>query len=514
MQYDYIIIGSGASGAVLAAELVAHNHTVLLLERGPEQSDYPDTFAARDWGKVFVSSAMHELAASRLETMGGNRTILAVGSIAGGSSTINSMMYGRGQLTDYAKWTDSPLWSSDRITSAFSKIESKLKVSLTPQTDFANAFVQACHEVGLKQLENLDAEDYAGVGYNLTTTYEGQRASTNTVFLNPLRDKKNFTFLTNAQVMQILFDANKKATGVVYVTEYQQQVAELAPEGEVILSAGALASPQLLMLSGIGSRDALQQHGIAVVADNPAVGQHLLDQPDCPVVYRAKKTMPQDVTQIQVCAFVRSDSALPDPDLQILFFPGNYMVEMAKMGLRGMPAALTGSLGGRRFLRAMMAVMNIPGLKQQLSKSYFIMPCLMRPKSEGQLQLASADPFAEPIVDLNYFAHPDDAKALISGLRIAQDIGRAQGLSAWCASEIMPRKMDLMQYIKRNAGTTYHYAGTCALGSVVEADLTVKGVQGLRVADASIMPSLPVCTPNAACMMIGYNAAQIILGQR
>lgn len=512
-KYDFIIVGGGSSGCVLASTLIQNNYSVLLLERGKRQEAYPATFKANDWGKAFVTKALKTLCSEPMKGLNQIRTLIAVGDVLGGGSSINSMMYFR---TPRDLWQDLqayPEWSFERLERLQDEIESILLPSRPPKTEFSSAFVDAAKEAGFTFNEDFDKKGYSGVGYNLTSSHAGKRRSAYTAFMQPHLENKNLTIQTNALVTRILLNDKQSAIGIEYTIDGKSQKAWIQASGEIILSAGALETPKILMLSGIGPKAELEKLNIPCRVDHPSVGQHLLDQPDCPITYRSKKPLSKEVNQIQACVFAQS-SVSEEPDLQILCFPGNYSIEMFLMGLRGMPNWVIKNAWSRALFRGLfrMVFSLFPPLKTLLRNTYILMPCLMRPRNRGQILLRSTNPKDDPIIDLDYLSDPKDVKALLEGLEMTRKIGDSRKLDSWRQSELMPGKnATLKKHLQKNTGTTYHYAGTCRIGSVVDPQLKVKGVGALRIADSSILSRYPVVTPNGTCLLIGRNAAQMIL---
>ena len=515
-EYDFIIVGGGSSGCVLAAHLVQNNYSVLLLERGKRQEDYPNTLKTNDWGKVFSTKALRTICSNPIKALNNLRTLIAVGNVLGGGSSINSMMYFRAPKEFWTEFSAYPEWSFERITQLYEDVEKTILPDRPPKMEHSEAFIKAAKEAGYEMNDDFEANGCFGVGYNLTSSRNGERRSSYTAFIKPHLDNKNLEIKTETLVTRVIFNEDKAAVGVEYLLNGKLQKALISEQGEVILSAGALETPKILMLSGVGPKTHLEQFNIECLINNEEVGQNLIDQPDCPIAYRSKKPMPDQVNQIQACAFA-SSSAVDNPNLQLLFFPGNYNVEMSMMGLRGLPNWIVKYPWVRTLIRgfAKSLLTIIPPLKTFLQKAYVIMPCLMHSKNRGGILLSSNNPEDNPIVDLDYLSSAEDMAALKEGLEFARKIGESEALNEWRHSELIPgKKADLEKHLRTYTGTTYHYAGTCRMGPVVDQQLRVKGTKNLRVADSSILPKLPIVTPNATCLLIGRNAAQMILDEK
>ncbi|OGO91845.1 MAG: hypothetical protein A3F41_04475 [Coxiella sp. RIFCSPHIGHO2_12_FULL_44_14] len=510
-NFDFIIVGAGSAGCVLAATLAEQGRRILILERGCPPEDYPDTIQADTWGKVFPTTALQIIPSAPQTHIDNRYVLLATGNVVGGGSSINSMVYARGPKP-YYDWHEKGVWSSDRFWSIFDTLEKKLHPSLLAPNDLADCFIRAAAETGVADNLHATKDTYDGASYHLTSTWQGNRQSAYRVFLQPQLQQNNIVLLTQAHVQQILFDSQKNAYGVVFSHKQQRLHATIHATGEIILCAGALATPHLLMLSGIGPQEELNSFHIPIVHESPQVGQHLLDQPDCPIVYLSKKKLDKTASAIATCLYVKSSAEKKEADIQILLLPGYYNLEMLLIGLRGLPNVLIRTRFARCLTRTLLRLLNLlPPVKQLLRQSYTLLPCLMKPRSRGSLHLASARPEEDPVIDVNYLADPNDQQDLLQALQITRRLGEASAFKAWRRFEWMPRQAPLTPYLFKNIGTTYHYAGTCRLDDVVDEHLSVKGVGRLRVADASIIPQLPIVTPNALCMAIGYNAAKIIL---
>ncbi|RDI45229.1 GMC family oxidoreductase [Aquicella lusitana] len=509
--YDFIIVGAGSAGSTAAYYLAQKNYSILVLERGKTQEQYPASFPASRWGENFNSEAVYDYCTQPQSGLNGRCNLLAAGQVTGGGSTINSMMYARGNLNDYVAWSESEEWSQPRLESLFEEIEQILKPESLPDNAFTSAIIKACEASGLAYNANFEKSGYVGTGHSLTTTIHGNRQSTDTAFLKPALTTGMVELLTEAHVHRILF-SDKKAMGVEYIKDGQKKIASLKDEGEIILSAGALESPKILMLSGIGPKDMLTQFNIPEVHVNEEVGKNLADQPDCPVSFIALKDLPNDNNQISICAFAKSSLSKGECDLQLLFIPGEVNPELLVMGLRGFPNVFIRyrllRILSRIIIRWMIRL--FPSLKRFLKRSFTIMPCVMKPKSRGKVTLQSANPLDDLKINPNYLHEQHDRLVLMEGIQLARKIAQQSALNAWRKREFLPGKMELSDYINSFTGTTYHYAGTCAMGKVVDEKLRVIGIENLRVADAAIMPSLPLVTPNAACILIGLNLARII----
>jgi choline dehydrogenase len=522
--YDYVIVGAGSAGCVLANRLSADpSATVLLLEAGPRDTKmeigipaaFPKLFkTAYDWN--YTTTAQAELA--------GRAMYWPRGRTLGGSSAINAQMYVRGNPADYDAWTaaGNPGWSWPEVLAAFRRSECNSRGAsefhgdagplpvqdLRDPSPLTQAFLRAAVETGIARNPDLNGLEQDGVSLSQVTQRRGRRASAAHAFLRPVRRRRNLTIRTDALVSRVLLDG-LRAVGVEYRVGGRTEVADAR---QVILSGGAINSPQLLMLSGIGPRDQLERFAIPVVHALPAVGRHLQDHLSVPVIATIRGTgsllaaeKPAQLARYLVrrkgmltsnvgeaMAFVRSSPALPAPDLQLIFAP----VEFIEHGLQPPP--------GHGITCGVI---------------------LLLPESEGEVGLASADPHDAARIEPRYLSDPAgaDLRVLVEGVRLAREILRAPALVGSVAAELWPgpdatTDDAVRDFIRRRAETLYHPVGTCRMGpdpadAVVDPTLRVHGIDGLRVVDASIMPRIVRGNTNAPTIMIAERAAALMSAQ-
>ena len=445
------------------------------------------------------------------------------GKTLGGSSSINAMIYARGHPADYDGWATAagPAWGWDRVRGLFLRMEGNtaltdahhnttgpLAVSnLRDVNPMSRAFVQAGVECQFPENLDFNGESQDGVGIYQVTQRDGKRFSAARAFLDPVRDRPNLTIETGAQVERIVFEG-RHAVGV----ELQGRVVSLDAGGEVILSGGAVNSPQILMLSGIGPAAELARHGIPLLHDAAEVGENLADHLDITVMSTTKGREPIGVAPsflpralkaawnfvtkhtgeltsnvAEAGGFVKSDPSQTRPNLQFHFLP---------------------------------ALLRDHG--RQISWGYGVTlhVCDLFPKSRGRIRLSSNDPMAPAVIEANYLTHPDDIAVMLKGLRIARRVMAAPALANLIKTEVAPGEAlqldeDLIADIRTRAETIYHPVGTCRMGqdaaSVVDPQARVRGVVGLRVVDASIMPAIIAGNTNAPTMMIAENVADMML---
>jgi choline dehydrogenase len=524
-QVDYIVVGGGSSGCVLAGELSKDpSLSVALLETGDRAESHPETLRADGYKTAFINDALlHDRFSTPQPGAKGQRWYLGTGRGFGGSGSINGMVYTRGAREDFASWPSG--WQYDDLAPSFAAVEEELRVRPRAATEFTEHFVRAAEQVGFRRSADMNDGDLSGViGYE-TMNYEGDaRRSSYVAYVAAAAARPNLQITANASVLRVLID-NGRATGVEL--RVAGRTERLYARREVILCAGALESPKLLMLSGVGPGAALRRLGLPVHAELAGVGQNLHDHPNVALFFAGKR--PLDVNYPQLYAFHRANPASDLPagqsDTCYVMYPARSSFREAAM--RMVPTKLPLPLYGRtskRAIRGLIAGLTaVPQVERFVERMWGCVVILGKPKSRGALRLASSDARVAAQIDPGYFSHPEDMDTMLKGVRLAQRLAGAAPLASFGNTAILPpaflsSDQALRDFIALNAMTTFHFAGTCRMGddaeAVVDTELRVRGVRGLRVADASVAPYTPVSAMNAPSMMIARRAADFIRKER
>lgn len=526
-EYDYIVIGAGSSGCVVAGELGADPACrVLVLEAGPAAEDNPETLAAPRYKDAFINEAlMWDRVSVPQPGCLGNRLFLGSGRGGGGSGSINAMVYTRGDRLDYAQW-NCPGWTWDELLLDFDAVEQRLQLSRPPAGRFTRTCITAAEQADFRRKEDLNDGELCGyLGYewmNMDRTGT-ERRSSYVAFLKPRLGAGNVELVSKALVHKIEIEGGR-AAAVRY--RHGDRLYTVRARREIIVCAGALETPKLLMLSGLGPAAELRAHRIPVVVDLPEVGSNLQDHPNVSIFFKGRE--PTDCSWAQLYGFHRARPEAPlDPgqaDTCYVFYSARSSFREGVIRL--LPLILLPLFLYRvrplvRALRALVrAVFRLGLVKRLVEHMYGVVVILGKPQSRGRLRLGSADPAAPAVIDPNYFGDPADLETLAAGVERARQLAATPALAAWGNRELIPGARvhspnALRRFIRKNAMTTYHYAGTCRMSAepeqgVVTPTLEVRGVSGLRIADASVIPVVPVSALNAPSMLIGYRAARLI----
>jgi len=523
---DYIIVGGGSAGCVLAARLSEDPHIrVALIEAGPADTSILIHCPAGLAALAKNGQANWALSTVPQPGLNGRRGYQPRGKVLGGSSSVNAMIYARGHRSDYDGWAaaGNAGWGWADVLPYFKRAEHNERgaddyhgtggplnvMDLRSPNRFGPVFVDAAVEAGYTRNPDFNGAEQEGVGMYQVTHRNGERFSAAKAYLAPNRQRANLQVITDAHTTRILMDG-KRATGI----EYRQggELKRLQASREVVLSAGALMSPQLLMLSGIGPAAHLQAHGITVAHDLPGVGRNLHDHVDVVQVVDAPHL--KDLFGMSGAGLVRLVRGVFEWRRQR---SGMLTTNFAEAGgfIKSSPAEQIPDLQ----LHFVIGKLVDHGRKTVFGHGYSCHVCLLRPASRGSLTLASADPMAAPLIDPNFLADADDTARLVRGFKIMRCILGQGALARYGGRELASSAnartdSEIEQFIRDHADTIYHPVGTCRMGSgrndVVDARLQVHGIAGLRVVDASIMPSIVGGNTNAPTIMIAEKAADMI----
>ena len=531
MNFDYIVVGGGSGGCVLAARLSEDaDVSVALIEAGPADKS---VFIHCPAGLAVLAkthAANWNFSTVPQQGLGGRVGWSPRGKVLGGSSSVNAMVYTRGHRADYDHWAEqgNPGWSYDEVLPYFRRAEHNERIRdeyhgndgplnvmdlRSPNRSMQEAFINAGREAGYRVTDDFNGAEQEGIGPYQVTHKNGERFSAAKAYLTPNLDRKNLTIFTEAHTTRILFEG-KRATGI----EFRQggELKQVGANREVLMAAGALQTPQLLMLSGVGDARELGAMGIGIVHDLPGVGRNFHDHVDVVQVvnaptlaetfgvsfggvariaraigeWRRNRSGMLTTNFAEAGGFIKSQSSEAIPDLQLHF---------------------------------VIAKLVDHGRTTVFGHGYSAHVCLLRPLSRGTVRLASRDPFAAPLIDPNFFADPDDMQRMIRGFRVMREILQQPALTKLGGHE-HPRSAgarsdaEIEQFVRAYADTIYHPVGTCRMGSgaldVVGPDLRIHGLEGIRVVDASIMPRIVGGNTNAPTIMVAEKASDMIKAAR
>ena len=524
---DYIIIGGGSAGCVLASRLTEDpNVNVALLEAGPADTSVlihcPSGFSMMAKSKAPTNWRFDTVPQPGLNGRAGYQPR---GRALGGSSSVNAMVYTRGQKSDYDQWAaqGNPDWSYDEVLPYFKKAENNergpddfhgiggpLNVKdLTSPTRFGPIFIEAGQQAGLPHNPDFNGASLEGVGMYQVTQKNGERHSVAKGYLTPILGRPNLQVITDAHTTRILMEG-QRAVGVEY--RHGNSTHQLKCSREVLLCAGALQSPQILMLSGIGPKAHLQENGLPVVHDVPGVGQNLHDHVDVVLVHNAPTLT--DLFGVTVGGLVRAVKGIFEWRKHRT---GILTTNFAEAGgfAKSSPSEPVPDLQ----YHFVIAKMVNHGRANTFGMGYSVHVCLLNPLSRGSIKLASKDPMATPLIDPNFLADPGDLERMVKGFKLTRTLLAQPALAGYggtetAASASAQTDSQIADFIRNHADTIYHPVGSCRMGSgpldVVDAQLRVRGIQNLRVVDASIMPTVVSGNTNAPTVMIAEKAAEMI----
>jgi choline dehydrogenase len=502
LSYDYVIVGAGSAGCVLANRL-SEKHNVLLLEAGPRDTNFW-IHVPLGYGKLFTRTDINWAYESEPEpALNGRRIFTPRGKVLGGSSSINGLVYIRGQREDYDGWGIRG-WDFAALEPYFRKAEAELKVSDLERHELCDAFIASARALGIAPNDDFNGPTQEGTGYYRATAYRGRRRSTAAAYLRPAWKRPTLRVEVNALATKVLFEGTR-AVGVEYRQHGQRK--SVRANQEVILSGGAFNSPQLLELSGVGARQRLEELGIPVVHDSPKVGERLQDHFYVRTFWRCCKSItlnddmasvlrkagiglkyllfregPLTISAGHAAAFVRTRAELARPDAQIYFI--NFSA--ARRG---------GILHAHSGFTCAVSQLQV--------------------ESRGSVHIRSADPGTAPAIRYNYLAAENDRRCVVDGLKLVRRICATAPMREYVAGEFMPGERvqsdeDWLAYCREMGETVFHPTSTCSMGAVVDEKLKVKGLAALRVVDASVIPAVPSGNINAAVIAVAEKAADLI----
>jgi choline dehydrogenase len=514
--FDYIVVGAGSAGSVVAGRLTENPDVrVLLLEAGGED-DADEIHIPAAFANLFKTKWDWNYETVEQKHMGDRTSYWPRMKALGGCSSMNAMIYIRGNPADYNAWRDehgATGWGWDDVLPYFVRAEHNTRLGgplhgtegplfvedRRYTHDLSRAWVEAAVAWGLKPTDDFNGTEQEGAGQYQVTCHNGRRWSTADAYLRPAMTRPNLTVRTHALVTKVVVESGR-AVGVSYLHEGTSKTTYV--DGEVVLSGGAVNSPQLLMLSGIGPAAHLRELGIDVVAGIDQVGENLHDHPAAGVIWTTKKTTdlvdyanPRRLVQWQLTgrgpmasnvgeagAFLHAKEGLPAPDLQFVVAPTLFYDN---------------------------------GMHEPTARGFTSAATLIAPKSRGRLRLRSTNPEWRPAIDPAYYSDQSDMDTMVRAMRLLMEIGERPALARYLDKPFKPGKLGLTddevaEHVRENTQTLYHPVGTCSIGTVVDSSLKVNGVEGLRVADASVMPIVPRGNTNAPTIMVGEKAADLL----
>jgi choline dehydrogenase len=517
--FDYIVVGAGSAGCVLANRLTEDIKTSVAVVEAGGSDNKREIHIPAAFSKLFKSDCDWAYYTEEQVQLKNRKLFWPRGKVLGGSSSMNAMIYTRGNHQDFDEWhrLGNEGWAFTDVLPAFQRAERRrmngrvggpLDVSdLRTTNPLSRAFLVACEEIGIPRNDDFNGPKQEGAGFFQVTQRSGKRHSSASAYLKPALRRNNLTVFTNAHTTRVLFEG-RRAAGIEYL--HSGEKLRLRAQREVILSGGAVNSPQILMLSGVGAGDELKKLGIAMVADLPGVGRNLQDHLFAGAVHQCTKPITlagaETLTNLlrylifkngmltsnvaEAGAFVIRADGSTRPDLELIFGPVYYMNH---------------------------------GFSNPAGHGFSVGAVLLHPKSRGSIRIRSNNALEPPAIQPNYLTEASDLQLLTDGTKLCRRVAHARAFDAFRGEEVWPgpraaSNAEIEEFIRTTAETLYHPVGTCKMGSedlaVVDNRLRVRGVEALRVIDASIMPTIVTGHPNAAVIMIAEKGAELIKSER
>ncbi|MEN7546412.1 GMC family oxidoreductase [Rapidithrix thailandica] len=492
MKFDFVVVGGGSAGVVTAYRLAEQNlGTVALIEAGPNDKNIEKVLELRRWPELLESELDYDYAIEPQQN-GNSAMRHSRAKVLGGCSSHNSCIAFQAPDYDFENWASLGVegWDVATVRASYNKMLSKVNLEASDSNNACGkAMIEAANTYGIPEVKFPQGHYEEGAGWFQLNKKGGTRHSSSVAYLHHSEQvPENLTVLCDTKVSQIVLDEER----VVQAIETNQGRIEIGKE--LVVSTGAIDTPKLLMLSGIGPKKHLEEIGISVKVDLPGVGENLIDHPEGVIVWEASQSVPKETAQeYEIGLFCKVEQEAPIADLMFHF--GTVAFDMH----------------------------TVPNGYPTSENAFSLTPNVMRAKSQGTIRLRSANPADAPLVDPKYFTDAEgyDQKIMVEGIKVARKLMEQPAMKAWVKRELAPgaevqTDEEIFEYIKKTHNTVYHPAGTCKMGNpeeeltVVDSALKVKGVKGLRVADASVFPAMVSTNPNLTCMMIGERCAELI----